>query len=356
MALTDLGNVIRAFIEEAELAPKASRSLIRNLLELLETFGERGDEEVLREWARSIRAKSAFDAFWREVMGSREALAKTVYAVAHLGMPVGTARKLYGTKKTEFAETVRLAKVLGRRLGAGSAKLKADDTPWLADLLQGRQRITLVVTQAALQDLLFVAAEGYRVPKHRAAGRKPGRPKAKFTEVYGLCFGTVNQRLQETRWKVREVYYTVERCVPQLRALMRANSVDWNSESIKVQHDIASKLSPQWQLLGDFHSHPYRGLAELRAAPGWEFSAADQRVNRGFMAEVKALGHQPVVGLVIAVAKKGKSVSAGDPHGHGPHTMRYTLGPFEYVLGGWVNPTDHTYRKVDELRCHGIEA
>jgi hypothetical protein len=353
MAITTLGAWIQCFREEFG-SERNGRILLRELLRTLETVGVEGDRKLLVAAARKIRAKALFDVYQELLTEQGEALAKTIYSISSLGMPSASARKLFGAKVTDLREASRLAQKVGVRLGTYASRVDPRTTPWAANVLRGRQRITLVVTQEALQDLIFVAAEGYRVPKGASRPKGKGRHRAVFTEVYGLCFGTINQQLQESPWKVREVFYTVERCVPQLRAHMRTSAVNWNSESIKVQHDVASRLSPQWQILGDFHSHPYRDLAAMRAARGWEFSAADERVNQNFTGELERLGHRPVIGLVIAVAKKGKAVSASEVHGHGPHTARFTLGPFEYVLGAWVNPTDHTYWSADEIRCHGI--
>jgi hypothetical protein len=65
------------------------------------------------------------------------------------------------------------------------------------------------------------------------------------------------------------------------------------------------RWSPHLSLIGDFHTHPYASLAEVRETEGWKFSKADVEAlqNDDFLWD-KADGHP--VALVVTVCRLGR--------------------------------------------------
>jgi len=109
----------------------------------------------------------------------------------------------------------------------------------------------------ALQDLLLGAAEGYRVPQGKGF---------KYAEVYGLRFG--GSRGRPGRDDAREQLVHVSRVATQLRAKGTASSVMPNAKSMKTQLDVATQFFPHLEIVGDYHTHPYDSLSELKRCLG----------------------------------------------------------------------------------------
>lgn len=348
MAKTALAKRIEALNGALETHPK-KKALRRELMSLIAT-GEPGPHAAaLRRAARAARCAGAFEKLLAFPSASQK-LARTIYALAMLEVPGKTAQKRYGARVSELIAAASVAEAAGVHPGELSRAIAPEKLRWAAEAQAEWIEAVVHITPGAVRDLLFAAAEGYRVPaKQRPRG--PGRPPPDYTEVYGLCFGTKTERPKTPAWKGKEVHYTVERCVTQLRASMRSSAVGWNSLSTKVASELAGKIDPQWELLGDFHSHPYRTLKSMRRAEGWEYSAQDELVNVRFLQELKQLKHRPVLGLVVAVARKKKAKAGGNVHQFGDHTAQFTIGNHQYVIGAYVNPVDHRYRRPRELHC-----
>jgi hypothetical protein len=350
MAYTELGHDLETL--QAVAAEGKSKKLLRALLRLVETGACGEDEKGLVKSAKMGRAAGALNrliAFGE----SSKALARTIFAVTwpELEMPEKTALKQNAAKASDLKIVQGLADWAGVPLGSYSKRLDPEDVVWAADVLHKQQKVTVVVTPAALQELLFAVAEGYRVPKGNRP-RKRGRPKARYTEVYGLCLGTITKKTTaRAGWKNFDVYYTVERCIPQLRADMTAGYVVWNRESMKVQVELAAKILPHMRVLGDFHSHPYNSIKRLRKVKGWTYSDEDEDVNKTFKSELGDMGETPVLGLVIALAKKGKAKTLAGLRAFGRNTVQFTLGQHDYVLAAWVNPVDSHYGYAKTLHC-----
>jgi hypothetical protein len=135
------------------------------------------------------------------------------------------------------------------------------------------------------------------------------------------------------RVRTLEHFVHVTRCVPQLKALGAPSYVDPNDKSLDAALDVSAGLFPHFEILGDYHSHPYSSLPELTREKGWEYSGQDEISNQRWYKHVRDRGHTPVVGFVIAVGRRGKSTKNVDHKIHGNNTYRLIVSGCEIVIG-----------------------
>jgi hypothetical protein len=141
--------------------------------------------------------------------------------------------------------------------------------------------------------------ETYKVPKSKT---EP------YSEVFGLCLGMSSRQKTtkkgsgtRTKWFVH-----VDKAVPQIRARANQDSVIPNAKSIEALVETASDLFPQLEIIGDYHSHPYRDFKELKSAKGWEASKDDFEDIAGLYRSLRKnpkRQHRMRVTFVVAIAK-----------------------------------------------------
>ncbi len=111
----------------------------------------------------------------------------------------------------DLREALRLIK----SAGVSIHDVVREQNPEVATILTGsREQLQVCLEPRALEDMLLAAAEGYLVA--------PGKG-FKYTEVFGLCFGSV--RRKAGRSVTKDVFVNVARVATQMRARDTANAV-----------------------------------------------------------------------------------------------------------------------------------
>jgi len=124
------------------------------------------------------------------------------------------------------------------------------------------------------------------------------------------------------------------RAQPQLSAVTSPRHVEPNYRSLDAVARAAATLFPQHQLMGDFHSHVFNDIGELRYNRGWEPSDWDAGFSMQWTRLMRELGYHPQVDLVIAIARCNRRV----PHSHHArmgHTLQATVGDCRAVIGAY---------------------
>ena len=101
--------------------------------------------------------------------------------------------------------------------------------------------------------------------------------------------------------------FIVDRVTIQLRARATGNAVWPNPKSLETQLRAADILFPQLEVVGDFHSHPYRKAHIVKEWRGWEPSDRDDDYNEGWVGRMRNAGHNPKVAFVVAIGQKKQS-------------------------------------------------
>ena len=146
------------------------------------------------------------------------------------------------------------------------------------------ERLHVHLEARALEDILLAAAEGYKVA--------PGRGY-KYTEVFGLCFGSV--RRKATRWHSHDLFVNVARVATQMRAKATASEVMPNSKSLAAHLEVSNRFFPHLEVVGDYHTHPYKTLSKLLQSKGWEHSDMDEQSLPSFFEEVREHHNPPLL-------------------------------------------------------------
>ena len=272
------------------------------MLQLLE-IGEKLPR-LIRAVKRIYGGKTLLKRIVQAVERKEYALPKAIYDHAHLKASLNTACDTWACKPSELSTVNKLAASVGRSPGSFSKDLRSSEKSLeigcLIDVEARREDLVVHIGERALHDMVLAAAEGYLVPKTK---------KTRFTEVYGLCLGTIRQQRVSRRgggeYWVRHVY--VERAAIQLRARGSRDAVIPDHKSFAVQVDMAKVLFPYLEVVGDFHSHPFLRARSIYRQVGWTLSGEDREYNLNWLKEMRELGQEPRVSFIVAIGRKKRA-------------------------------------------------
>ncbi|MDU9389991.1 hypothetical protein [Pseudomonas sp. zfem002] len=161
-------------------------------------------------------------------------------------------------------------------------------------------RTQIIIEDHVVPQLLTSAIEAYEV-SHKAHARGRGNDRL---ETFGLLWGYALPVREGVPARLVAVVATVE-----TSALRHAEWVQPDFKSIRMKRDFFREYWPQLELIGTFHSHPYRDLSQVNDAKGWRASEDDEEFWPAFHEEVcpdmDELAH-----LVIAITALGRKGSA----------------------------------------------
>jgi hypothetical protein len=285
------------------------------------------------------------ESIYRRVNGnSGSAIARAIYESSFYDRSIESILRRREIHPSEWAYVSKLARAL--RVHPSDGQDSIEEPPrWMIDVDESHQQLRVWIREAALQDMLLASLETYLVP----AGS--GRPS---TEVYGIVFGSHREGSPPAgRGRVATVDVNVERVCIQHRARGSPSEVVTDLRSEATQLAMAEELFPFWQLLGDFHTHTYRTLAELRGMRGWRYSAHDQRVNVDWCRRLRSAGYRPRVALILAIARAGRQrFGAQESWGGRPHIMRATIGRCHCFITGYrIRPDGHYSTDGITVKC-----
>lgn len=268
--------------------PRRRPRLLRELLRML----------VLREQPTLLRRLAApLRTIEKQLAPRIGLLACAVYMLCRYRrnrMTVNRAARLVEIPEADLAYVESLAKRTGTHLL--ELGLQADENV-RAEVDGYFEELVVSLDQRAVEDLLLAAVETYAVP--------PGS-RGRYTEAYGLCFGTRKDLRHDLRPQFERIV-NVTRIATQMRAETTASQFRPNRDSERVHRQVAEQFFRHLELLGDYHTHPWKDIHALRAARGWRYSPADQARIRDWAYEARAEGPRPRFSLILAVARQNGS-------------------------------------------------
>jgi hypothetical protein len=250
----------------------------------------------------------------RSIYGSKKVLAeilakvelnycgvvRVTYDHVHLRAGLKSACARWKCAPSDVRATLDLARVVGVLPGNATAGIDRMNLGPVSEVLAAREEVIVHLGRRALEDMLLSTLEGYLVPRTR---------RTNFTEVYGLCLGMVRNvpihRQGGGKHWVRHVQ--VDRVIVQLRARATGDSVWPNPKSLETELMAAKILFPHLEIIGDFHSHPYKKAAIVHKWRGWEPSKADYEYNKGWVTRLRQERHDPKVAFIVAIGQKQKA-------------------------------------------------
>ena len=200
--------------------------------------------------------------------------------------------------------------------------------PWHDELEKRFASLEVVLDGHALEGMLIGAMEAYLSPR---------RPRRKGYEIYGINLGMVREERQRRRHGIAIArYVAVMRSQPQLSADADYKAVQPNSRSLDVILDATTALYPQYQAVGDFHSHPYDDFWQLERDRGWEYSQWDEEANMNFAQTLSDRGrqHRLLVSFVVAIARSNRTVARRHFRGM-RNTIQMSVGNCRVIVAAY---------------------
>jgi hypothetical protein len=319
---------------------------------LEEGGGERREQRLYHEVWDVLTQGAAFDevlecsrraaqlAGWIERHLERDrdhAIGKALLEHREFGASAKAVCAFWQVRKSEWDYLCELARYVGERVKR-SGHGRPWPPEWLAEVEGYHEQMDVFVSDQALEDTLLGAWEAYFVPV-------PGKPGSRRREVYGVCFGSVKEekRTERREGKQRALSIHIRRVALQLRARAGRSYIVPNRRSEEEHLRMARELFPHLELVGDFHSHPYASLDDLRGSRGWEYTPDDEEVNRAWSARLRELGYRPRVGMVLALAEGERS--ARPARSRQPNIVRVTFGRCQGYLAAYRIRPDGDYDK-----------
>lgn len=202
------------------------------------------------------------------------------------------------------------------------------------------EQLSVSLDQRAIEDILLAAAESYAV--------KAGGSGRKYTEIYGLCFGTKKEQPPNGSPEFGRIL-NVTRIITQMRARGGASEVTPNDNSARVHRQVAERFFPNLELLGDYHTHPFPDLVALKERRGWTYSGSDQSSIVPWLEEVRAEGSDPRFSLILAIARGGKVGRRAKRLA--PNRIQLTIDDYYFILSAYRIRRDDLYDSRIALGC-----
>jgi hypothetical protein len=303
--VASLSTTIERAAAASRISASAKRFLYKDLLLLL--MGEPLLSDELETFCITERAKLKLSRLLVH-LGKDYRLPKALYARVAIGMSLKNVRQHWHISAAEVKminNVIRAAEVFPyNEHKAMLANYKREEFNWLPEVEALTETVEVIIDNEAIENLLISAFETYRVP-HRGK---------RFTEVFGLCLGTVGSHElfsrgvgKHTKWVVY-----IQKAIPQLRAVGGEAFVRPSDKSVGALCELADSLFPHFEIVADFHSHPYKSLEQLRNSRGWMTSNQDDRGIEVFARRLRNAKNQRPhnlrLTLVIAIGKaRGKT-------------------------------------------------
>ena len=195
--------------------------------------------------------------------------------------------------------------------------------------------VEITISESALESMVLAACEAYEFGKNN---------KLKAVETYAHLWG---HRRKDNGTE----YIQVDRVNICVSAKVSSTSVELLRNVVALQDDIVKQWSPHLSLLGDFHTHPFETLRDLKDNKGFEFSSTDKK---SFIKDdnLWELSDGAPISLVLAIAKLRK-VKEGWSWQINSHRWRFSVGQYRIYINAAIGnynkegKREFTYRGIN---------
>ena len=126
---------------------------------------------------------------------------------------------------------------------------------------------TITISDAALRTITLATLEAYVLGDGRP--RKTDSERTKL-ETLGYLWGFSREDSEGT------IHFHIDLMSLSISAERSPDSVTPNEQAVRLKSELMDRWAPHLTLVGDFHSHPYGNLTEVRDISGFDFSDADE--------------------------------------------------------------------------------
>ena len=177
-----------------------------------------------------------------------------------------------------------------------------------------------------------------------------------LASIEAYCLGDGNGRRHSLEtlgyyWGVKRVdpeltSFHIERTSVSLSAQRHKDWVVANADAPRLKNEVVTRWSPHLTLLGDFHSHPYRNLSEVKENNGFEFSDDDFESFLDDDLIWEKSGNTPMM-LVMTVARLERVRESSVEYLIRNNVSSFDVGEFRFWLNAAVG-----YLDADGERCN----
>lgn len=311
--------------------------LAEALRHLLETMVTAEVPEPLQELCGEVRGLKTHLRALRRHLQEASSLPEALCARYKYRMPEGRARRRYRVSPRVWRHVHELAREVGWRPELQVPLIRYEAYAWHDALEEQFVQLEVLLDAGALEGVLIASLEAYLSPR---------KPRRKGSEVYGICFGMTREvhhrRFRDGLCVTR--YVSVMRAQPQLSADSGYGHVEPNPRSLDAILKATTALYPQYQAVGDFHSHPYDELWVLDRDRGWDCTPSDDTSNVLLARAMSELGHHMSVAFVIGIARSSQRAPLGHYRGL-RNTLQLGLGNCRVIVAA--------YRSLESGRLTG---
>lgn len=277
------------------------------------------------QFARLERLKLPWKAWERALAQAGFQLSCALYLIAQHR----TSHKQAASRSGAALSDITYAQGLLKRADVSVHEMVARQHPIIeTEVVAQTEEMIVRLDNRAFEDILLAVAEGY-LPKRGSS----------FTEVFGLCFGSV--RTVPTSKLGKKLQINVGRVTTQMRARATSNQVEPNWRSFERHLSIADKFFPHLEIVGDYHSHPYRTFEYLQKARGWEYSQRDEDSLEYINEKITERRSLPLFSLVVAVAQGERS--GNNAIRRRPNVIQVPVDDLFFVVAAYRIRRDATY-------------
>ncbi|WP_219321152.1 hypothetical protein [Methylovirgula sp. HY1] len=141
------------------------------------------------------------------------------------------------------------------------------------------------------------------------------------------------------------VIYHLERASVSISAERTTESVKPNNDAAFLKSQLVELWSPHLSMLGDFHTHPYDSIDEVKNIRGYEFSEIDYDsfIKDDFLWE-KARGN-PIM-LVMTICRLRRVRLTGDGKQLASNIWTFDAGHFRFWLNAEIGYENEEKKRV----------
>jgi len=195
------------------------------------------------------------------------------------------------------------------------------------------------ISENAVIQMCLNGLEAYSI------AHKRGKRFQKHLETLGQLWG------HELELPNKKTLYCVELTSIDTSAERYQDSCEPNDEALQLKRNILTSFWPQYDFLGDFHTHPYQNYLDVPKEKLYLFSEADFESIENRTEFWEPNNYR--VGLVLTIAQMSKRSSKGFRR-YDSSTLEFTLGNYRVWLKGYVAYIDGKEIKLSEHYDDGV--
>ncbi|OXE36028.1 MAG: hypothetical protein CGW95_10205 [Phenylobacterium zucineum] len=169
--------------------------------------------------------------------------------------------------------------------------------------------------------------------------RRHTKKEGSYVETGGELWGYVR------RLPSGERLYYVEQATVSVFARRDHESIAHSPDETAIKRKVMQRLRPELTLLGDFHTHPYDDLPDVKSAAGWGYSPGDVEYWKGDDQVWEDTGNRPLF-LILALCPLKRQIREAQQENFYVNILRFEIGHFRLWLHGVAGHVTNGQRRL----------